>query len=228
MNTGVQQVNPANPDDLPGILSTEDQRRAFGKAKRHTIAVKTLKFMMPLLSLGIIGLYFIPDGTKTISPSLPVSIEGINLDAKGLKMINPRYTGGNDKLGKYTIEAEYALQKITSTHLLELHKIAGLIEQPNKKWTKLKANKGTYDTNSELMVLQGDIEITSNQGMEARLQSAKIDMKKQLITTDEPVQMKLNENVINAVSMSLSTKHKSVLFSGGVKVKLLKNKSMSK
>lgn len=227
MNIGAPQLSSAGLDDLPGILSAEDQRKAFRKAKRHTMGVKALKFAMPMLSLAIAGLFFLPDGKGPVSLDLPVSIEGIDLTSQGLKMIKPRYTGGSDKLGRYKVEAEYALQQISSTHVLELHKITGLIEQADNKWTKLKANKGIYDTKSERMDLQGDILITSNQGMEARMQSAKINMKTQLITTDQPVQLKMNDNIINAASMRLSTAQKSVLFSGRVKVKLFKSKSLT-
>ena len=227
MNIGASQVSPGNSYELPGIATKEEQRKAFGKAKRHTYAVKLLKWALPLASLGIIGLYLIPNGTTSIVPDLPISIDSLGLSSKGLKMINPRYAGGNDKIGHYKIEAEYALQQISSTHVLELHKISGLIEQPNKKWTKLTANKGIYDTKTELMQLEGNILISSNQGMEAHMQSARINMKKQIIITDEPVQMKMNGNVINAASMNLDIAKKHVVFGGGVKVKLLKNKAIT-
>lgn len=228
MNIGATQAHPGDLSDLPGILSKEDQRRAFAKARRHTYGVKALKFLLPLLSLGILGLYFLPKDNIPISVDLPVTIQGIDLSSKGLKMINPRYAGGNDKLGYYKIEAEYALQQISKTHILELHKISGTLEQPNRKWTKLTATRGIYDTNSEHMELQGEILISSNQGMAARMQSADIDMKSQLITTDKPVQMTMNGNNIEAQSMKLSGARKSVLFSGGVKVKLQKNRSLTK
>ncbi len=228
MYSTAPQFQSADLADLPTILSKEDQRKAFGKAKRHTYAAKALKFLLPLLSLGILGLYFVPNGSRLASVDLPVSIEGIDLSSEGLKMINPRYSGGNDKLGRYTVEAEYALQQITKTHLLALHKISGFLEQPDKKWIKMIANKGNYNTKSEKMTLQGNILITSNQGMKVRMNSADIDMKTQTITTSQPVHMTLNENTIEAATMTLSSARKSVLFNGRVKVTLRKNKPLTK
>jgi len=227
MNIGLTQQASSNLDDLPGIVSAKEQRRAFGKAKRHTWVAKFMKFFLPLVSLGIFGLYFLPDGKKMQIAGGEASIEGINLSDKGLKMINPRYSGGSKKIGRYKIEAEYALQQITATHILELHKIVGNIQQPENKWLNLTADKGIYDTKSEKMDLSGPILITTNQGMEAHLQAAKIDMKTQTITSNKPVQMKLNDNVINAANMNLDIARKRVLFGGGVKVKLLKSKSMT-
>ncbi len=214
--------------DLPGILSREEQRKAFRQARRHTFAARTLKFVMPMISLGIVGLYFVPDGRITPLPKLPVTIDTLNLSSKGLKMINPRYAGGNEKLGRYKIEAEYALQSITATNLLELHKISGRIDQPDKKWTKLQATQGTYDTRTEYLELQGGIVISSNRGMTARMDNARIDMKKQTITSPSAVQLKMNDNIINAASMVIDTARKRVLFGGGVKVKLFKNRTISK
>ncbi len=228
MNIGASQARPADLSDLPGILSQKDQRKAFGKAKRHTIIVKLLKFLLPMASLGIVSLYFIPRDIGRVVTGLPVQIDAIDLSSKGLKMINPRYSGGNDKLGRYKVEADYALQQVTATHIMELHNISGEIEQPNKKWTKLQATKGIYNTRTERMDLQGSIVVSSNQGMEARLQSARIDMKDQVIITDQPVHMKMNDNIIDAGRMILNVAQKRVLFTGGVKVKLLKNKSMTK
>ncbi|MCF6198440.1 MAG: LPS export ABC transporter periplasmic protein LptC [Hyphomicrobiaceae bacterium] len=227
MNIGLTQQASSNLDDLPGIVSAKEQRRAFGKAKRHTWAAKFMKFFLPLVSFGIFGLYFLPDGRKIQIADGQASIEGLNLSSKGLKMINPRYSGGNEKLGRYKIEAEYALQNITATHILELHMITGNILQPGNKTLKLKANEGIYDTKKEFMELKGGIVITTNQGMEAHLQTAKINMKKQVIISDKPVRMKMNENVIDAANMHLDIARKSVLFGGGVKVRLLKSKSMT-
>ena len=228
MNIGASQLHETGLDELPGILSKQDQRKAFGKAKRHTYGVKALKLLMPLLSLTIISLYFIPNAKIPLSLDIPVTIEGIDLSSKGLKMINPRYSGGSDKTGYYKIEADYALQQISQTHILELHKISGALEQANNKWTRLSATKGIYDTKTEKMNLQDDILISTNQGMQVKMQSADIDMKKQLIRTDKPIYMTLNGNIIEAQSMVITGKQKRVLFSGGVKVKLYKNKTLTK
>ena len=227
MNTASLHTT-ADLSDLPGILSAKDQRRAFGKAKRHTYAVKALKYLMPLLSVVIIVLYFIPTKKVSLLPDLPVSIDSLALSGNGLKMINPRYSGSSDKLGSYEVQAEYALQQVSATHIMELHKISGHIKQPDNKWTKLQANKGIYDTKKESMNLSGDILIRTNQGMAARLQSADVNMKKQEIITDEPVLVEMNGNKIEAEAMNLSIARKRVLFTGGVKVKLLRNKSMTK
>ncbi len=228
MNYGALQQGTANLADLPDVLSPAEQRKAFRRAKRHTLAARALKYLMPLASLGIVGLYFLPSVTKNVLHDIPVKTDSIDLSSKGLKMINPRYAGGNDRIGRYKIEAEYALQSITATHLLELHKISGFITQPDNKWTKLRARQGLYDTNSEQMELTGDIMISSSQGMEVKMQNARIDMKKQLITSDRPVSMKMNENLIEAQTLILNTGQKRALFGGGVKVRLLKNRSMVK
>lgn len=227
MNIGTGQQHAADPADLPGILSREDQRKAFGKARRHTIAVRFLKYLFPVLSLCIVSLYFLPERKNLALLDLPVSVKDINLSGKGLKMINPRYTGGSDKIGRYKVEAEYALQQVTATNILELYKITGQIEQQNNKWTRLTANKGIYDTSTEQMTLKGNVLVSSSQGMEARLESAAIDMKKQVIASNKPVQVKLNGNEINALTMKMFAARKRVLFKGGVKVKLFMNKSMT-
>ncbi len=227
MNIGLTQQASANLDGLPSLVSAEEQRKAFRKAKRHTWATKFMKVILPLLSFGILGLYFLPDGRKMQIAGGEASFDSLNLSGKGLKMINPRYSGGSEKLGRYKIEAEYALQKVSATHILELHKITGNILQKDNRSLMLKANKGVYDTDKEYMHLSGGIVITTNQGMEAHLENAKIDMKSQKITSDTPVQMKLNGNVINAANMRLDIGAKRVLFGGGVKVKLLKGKSMT-
>ena len=229
MTIGLTQHHAlANANDQLGILSPEAQRKAFRQARRHTFVVKLLKFLLPLASLGILSLYFIPNGTSSLVPDLPVSIDSINLSGKGLKMINPHYSGGNKKIGNYEVRAEYALQNIKTTNILELHKIAGNIHQTGNKWLQLKAQKGVFDTQSEIMSLSQGIDITTNQGMAAHLKNANINMKKQHLVTSSPVQMSLNGNIIKANNMDLSIARKRILFGGGVEVKLLKNKSLTK
>jgi len=128
--------------DPPSILSKEDQRKAFRKARRHTLLVKVLRNALPVLCLVIAGLYFIPyKKTIQLPGNAEASIQALDLSSEGLKMINPRYTGQNDKLGSYTIEAEYALQNLKTPYRLKMHKITGLITHPDKKWTRLEAER---------------------------------------------------------------------------------------
>lgn len=217
--THIRQAG-ASQRDLPRILSKEDQARAFRRARRHTLFVKALKLLLPAASLTIVALYFVPDGKIVIPLESPVTIESLDLSGGGLKMMNPRYTGSNEKLGRYRIEAEYALQQIDAVHRLQMHNITAEIVHPDNKTTKMTASKGTYDTKAEQMQLEGVIEITSDRGMSARLSSANVDVKQQMIATDQPVMMMMNDNRIDAANMNLSTKEKRVSFNGGVKVRV--------
>lgn len=214
--------------DLPTILTKQEQRRAFRRARRHTVLIKVLQVMMPVAALGIIGLYFLPSDKLPVTMEIPVKIDSLGLDSKGLKMINPHYSGQHKKFGRYSIGADYALQQITATHILEMYKISGLLEGADNKKTRLTANKGIYDTQRERMKLLGGIRILSESGMTAALNTAEIDIKKQLLVSDQPVHMTLNKNVIIADKMILQGDQKRLLFEGGVKVKLFKGDASAK
>jgi lipopolysaccharide transport protein LptA/LPS export ABC transporter protein LptC len=221
MNTGVLHIGDAGERELPRILTKEEQRRAFGRARRHTLLVKALRLLLPAASLAIAGLYLLPDGKVVLKNPLPVAVESVDLSTKGLKMINPSYIGGDDKIGRYRVAAEYALQQVKAVHILDMHSITAHIDHPDKKWTQLSATQGTYDTKTEKMTLDGAIDISSNRGMAARLQHADVDVKQQLVTTDRPVTMSYGENAISADTMRLWVKEKRALFNGAVQLRLL-------
>jgi lipopolysaccharide export system protein LptC len=227
MNMGVAQNRMTTAHELPSVHSADDQRKAFRRARRHSFMIKGLKRLMPVLSIVILGLYFVPYGTVQKLSELPVSVGKLDLGSDGLKMINPRYSGSNPKLGTYRIEAEYALQQVKTPHILKMHNISGDIEHPDRKWTKMTAKQGTYDTKTEKMTLSGAIHIISNRGMEVRLQSADMNVKQQQIISRQPVMMRLHENTINAGNMNLGLKNKRLFFSGGVKMRLYKLEKLS-
>ena len=226
MSIGTAHIESQSFRDQPNLHSKEAQRKAFRRARRHSLLVRTLKWMLPATALGIVALYFLPDRNQMDSDLPQIAISSLNLSSEGLKMVNPSFTGQNDKIGKYRIGADYALQQISAPNLLTLHNITAEIEHPDNKTSKLVASKGLYDTKTEQMSIEGVVHITSEKGIEAKLENAEVDVKEQRISTKYPVFMRLEQNTINAGNMTLSTKNKRIQFGGGVKMQLYKTPSV--
>ena len=73
-----------------------------------------------------------------------------------------------------------------------------------------------------MLHLYGGIEVASSSGMVAHLDTADIDMKTQVISSQDPVEVKHLNGTINARTMEISMDERVVIFRGQVRVHLKK------
>ncbi len=194
-----------------------DRETAFAKARRHSMMVRALRKLLPavaLTTLASYGLFMqhsikIGEGTLTVGP--------VALSTDVLTMHNPRYEGFNDDGGRFQVSARTAEQTSTARDApIKLNDIEGSIAQPNKTVTKLVSPRGLFDSKANQLELFESINITSSDGMAARLTSAKVFMKEGRITSGEPVTVDMPTGSLRGNSMVLLQKTRELIFSDGV------------
>ena len=195
-----------------------DRDRAFRKAQLHSRLVRSLQLALPILAVAAVGLYFLPNTLSVQVGGVTASIKGISASSKELTMVNPRLQGVSAKYGSYVVTAVSATQKVKAPHLVGLKTIDARIDNRDKSWSKLTADKGKFNTKTEQLQLAGNIKVKTNSQMSARLSTARVDMKKQTITSKTPVEVTMPTGKVSGRSMFVDSGKNIVDFRGNVRV----------
>lgn len=201
-----------------------DRTKNFARARRHSVVVRTLRWLMPLGGAAIVVVYVLTM-METVG-----WVEGLprvalpKIIPENLTMHNPRYEGFNKDGGSYVVTSDTAVQDFFDTKNIKLEGIKGDLIDANKVKTNLTATRGTYDTKEGVLELLDRIDIVSDNGMRARLSRATIRTKTNVITTKEPVVVEMPTGSIRSNRMTIQTKSREMTFLDAVQSRLVSQK----
>jgi lipopolysaccharide export system protein LptC len=87
--------------------------------------------------------------------------------------------------------------------------------QDNTK-VKISALNGLYDTKDEMITLRDNILLVSSTGYEGRLSEAVVDVRKGVIVSEKPVEVKMLNGTLNANRLQVTENGDLVRFHSGV------------
>ncbi len=204
------------------VASATDRARTFSKARRHSLLVRMLKLIFPVLTVVLLGAYgatlMVTNRLKDKKGSFDPGT--VKIDPANLTMENPKYDGFGTDGSHYVVRAKSAISDLRQTGPVKLITIDGDLTQTTGVVTRLKAVWGTYDQKKDLLELYETIDVDGSTGMKARLTRATIYTKESRIISDEPVYVEMDTGNIRARSMALNTKSRQGTFTDDVHVKL--------
>lgn len=224
MNTLPLQMSPAAATRKSEEHREISERRqlAFKRAQAHSKAVYWMRRLFPFLAILCVTFYFIGGEFSINYGDMKASVKKIELSRNELKMISPRLEGHDEKAGSYLVTADTATQKADAAHIIRLDQVDGTLEHPTNGKINLTANEGVFDSRSEVLDLAGNILVTGENGLRARLEKANIIFKKQAISSDQPVYAEMNGSTIRSDRVQFDGLTSTVLFIDRVRVKLIK------
>ncbi len=214
-------LSPSN-DMIDTHDLSERRRAAFAQAQNHSRNVIIMRRVFPVLALICVCVYFLKGDFSVQYKNAKVSVKDIQLTKNELKMINPRMEGHDEKSGSYLIVADTASQKTGSPTIVHLQKIDAKLVHPTNGTMTLTAERGKFDTKTEVLDLYKNIRISGTNGLVAHLESANIIIKQQYITSNELIFIKMNGNTIKASKLNINGLTKVMTFTDRVKVRLIK------
>ncbi len=195
-----------------GPSGASDRPKNFARARRHTRLVRALRLALPLCAAGVIILY-VGSVLRTIGWVTGVpTIQLPQIIPDKLTMDNPHYEGFNSDGGKYVVKAKTAVQDLTDTDHVTLNEIDGDLVDANKVKTNLKAAHGLYNTKSAELEMFDGIDITSDNGLRAKLSRATVSTKLGVIVSKEPVEVAVPAGTIRAKELTLRNKTHEATF----------------
>jgi lipopolysaccharide export system protein LptC len=195
-----------------------DRAAAFAAAARHS---KLVRFLRIAILAGAAGTVAVLVAIAVFDPfgRLPseASIAGLGLDGTKVMMDHPKLAGFRSDGRPYLVNAERAIQDILHPTIVELRGIDGEVGMAGNSATKVRADRGVYDTANERMDLSRNVRIKSDQ-YDVTLQSASIDFKAGVYLSHEPVAVVTsNGTTIDADTVAATDNGKQLTFEGHVR-----------
>ena len=207
-----------------------DVDRAIRVAGRHSRIVRVVRIALPVgvivgLTALVLNTYFKP---MQIFDKLPSVSGKLAVQGSKITMELPRIAGFTRDARAYELNAETAVQDITSPDLIELQNLRAKMEMQDKDVVLLVAKSGTYNSKADRVILRDEIVITSEQGYKALLREAAIEMKKGNVVSDHPVTITLPNGLLKANRLEVFDSGDLIRFDRGVVLDLDGQKEASR
>ena len=193
------------------------RRDAFRAAGRHTARVRLLRRLVLFGSTGgtiavLLFAFFNPFRITVAG----VAVSGIGLGDGKVTMEHPKLTGFKADGRPYELLADRAIQDVKKPNVLALEKIDAHVTMADKSVVHIVSDSGLYDSSEETMRLTSPAHLTSDNGLDAHLQSASVEFKTGTVDTRDPLTIVMNTGTISADSMHMVDNGRLATFVGHV------------
>ena len=148
--------------------------------------------------------------------ALPVDFSSLVVSGTKITMQQPRIAGFTRDSRPYELTAHAAAQDVTNPDTIELQGIHGKTEMPDKAVFDLTADGGVYNSKTEMLTLRQNIVFKSSGGFEVYLSEAVVDVHSSNVVSEKPVEVRLQQGIINANRMEVVDSGNEIRFGGGV------------
>jgi lipopolysaccharide export system protein LptC len=202
---------------VPAAEAHRASREAFALAQRHSRTVRVLKSALPLLAaamaLGFLGYSYV------MTPaSVAVKADGSAISDGKLVMANPKLDGFTKDNRPYSMNALRAIQDFQNEGVVQLEGISAKLPIDAENWATIDAAGGVYDRDKNTLEIDSEITVTTADGMTAKLKSATIDIGGGGMTTQDPVDIRMDGATITSDTMTIGENGKLLVFEKRVRM----------
>ncbi len=190
----------------------------FSRARRHSRRVRLLRVTIPIvLAVGVIAtflvVYFNP---LRLLAELPRSVGALIISGTKMSMSEPKLSGFTADRRRYDLSASSAAQDKVKVDVTNLQEPRATLEMADGSTITMRAAVGQLDRKSGFLTLESNIVVTSNNGYEAYLSRAVVDIRNGTVTSDQPVNVKLNQATLQGNRLEVTKSGEIIRFDGGV------------
>ncbi len=197
-----------------------DRGRAYRAARRHTLLVKLLRFLLPASGITALAALSLASWIAAPAPyEITVADKYVSFD--GIVMDRPTLTGYDKQNRRYKVSADKAIQKITNPNEVRLNDISAEVTLPDQGSATITAGGGDYDNSSATLKLIGGIRVDSSMGYQVSLKNAEIDLQAGTLVSHNPVTVRYQDSEITGDTMSVTDGGKRIVIEGRVESNLM-------
>ena len=204
------------PDAAAFPASTAPDRRAeIARWRGRSRLVRTLRVVLPLVMLAILGLLAAQVVWKGMSEQPAAQREA----RTAIRLLNARFVGRVEDGRGFMLGAKQAIRSeddYQSVSLVEPMLTVGQGEGSSRVMAKI----GNFNERDKMLRLRGDVRIDEGQGFRFMSQEAIIDTRTGKVVGQSQVQGDGPLGQLNAKSYSLEDKGDRLVFRGGVRARI--------
>lgn len=205
----------ASRDRLGALAAPRES--AFPEALRHTARVARLRRWIVWLAGGVVALVLLGLAIGSLR-FLPVDIGLARVALKGTRITieTPKLVGYRKDGRPYEVRAKVGIQDISRPDVFELEGLEVRAENSDDNAIVLIAEKGVYNAKQDHAEMSGGVSIRDDKNFDMRLESAAMDFKASVMTSNKPVTLKLDGGEVVAKAVEFVQKERRATFTGDV------------
>ncbi|MFQ5785702.1 MAG: LPS export ABC transporter periplasmic protein LptC [Alphaproteobacteria bacterium] len=197
--------------------------------RRHVVAVSTrysrfvgvMKWLLPLGAVAIAALVVAWPYATGRDAGVPLSFAAIESTVDELLyMTNARFLGADDEDQPFSVTADSVSQEVDDPDILRFIVPKADILLSGGTWFALTADRGTLDRAARTLVLDGAVNVFSDEGYELRTQRAEVDLRTSIASGDSLIEGQGPLGVLNAARFEINRESRTIRFDGGVRLVL--------
>lgn len=218
-----QRMNTATSDsetkrELRFESAPQRTTRAAASIARRNRFVSMMAWACTAVLVVSLGTFFIYAGLfegEAPNPETQISSENLN---DTLNVGDLRFTGTDKKNQSYQVSASSAQQDKEKPNVIYLDQVrAELKLRRSGDIVFVRSDRGTYDTETEVMVLEDNIKMQSTNGYTANLKSAKVWLNEGRVHSDDPVVVNTANGTIRSNGVEMWDNGKRIRFNNRVR-----------
>lgn len=187
----------------------------FQAAQRHSQRVRILKTALPITAIVMGAVFSWFTFFATPAPTLRIDL-GNEVESGKLVMAKPNLNGFTKANRAYNMTADKAVQDIDKSGVITLEGMRATLPIGETGEATVTASSGVYDNANGVLRFEKDLTVSTNDGLEAKLQSAEVSISSGQIKTDKPVDIKKGTTQIQADRLLIEANGDIVVFDGNV------------
>jgi lipopolysaccharide export system protein LptC len=198
-------------------------RSARRPTRRRSRLIDVLRVVLPILALILVGLVVawphIMPGPSGVS--VPTFVPGDAGEPDMLRMDSPRYVGETRSERPYEVTARSASLDPLRANVVHLDRPSADIALDGDGAVRLDARNGTYDRDTEKLVLDGGIEVVTSSGYRFVTPSARVNLAQGQVRGWQPIEGAGPAGMLSANRFEIQDAGDVLRFDGRVRVTVL-------
>ena len=195
-------------------------RATLLSAQRYSVFVKFMKGALLVAAVALGAAVLIYALQPRDAGRLAMTFERIGRVEGDLAMINPRLSGTDDDGLPFLVTAASAIQEGRGSDKVRLADVVADISLKDGTMLHVTAAGGTVDTKTHVLEVSGGMRLVSQDGYDARTQSAVADLKSGTVHGENGIEAEGNFGRITAERFALNRDSRQLRFSGNVRMLL--------
>lgn len=207
---------PGGRDRLAALTARRES--AFPDALRHSARVTRLRRWILWGVGGTVGLVALGLVASSLR-FLPIDLSLSRIALKGTRIVieTPKLVGYRKDGKPYEIRARVGVQDITTPELFNLDGLDVRVETEGAAPVTLTAAKALYSSKDDRADMSGGVAIFDKKNFDMRMESAAMDFRASVMTSDKPVTLRIDGGQVVADSVEFAQKERRASFSGNVR-----------
>lgn len=206
-----------NTGASPASQRVRPRSGPVGETKRYTRFVGLMRFLLPvsaiiLATTVVVWPYFNVTDSGTV-----VDIATLNLPAEDRPtMANARFLGTDNKGQPFTVTAVTAWQEQGYDELVYMEDLQGDMMLDSGMWATIYSDRGIYDQVGQLLVVESNVSVFTDEGYELHSDYALIDLDQGIAEGHMPVSGQGPAGLIDAQGFRITDNGDKLFFEGRV------------